>query len=110
MAFRIAVLISGEGTNLQARLAQRGGGAAGRHELHAEVGQATREVHDARLVRDRQQGPRDLYFVSDERGWRSRGGLFHPLPTLPLDDDTAGSVRLDPDNPRVVLIEDDRGD
>jgi hypothetical protein len=50
--------------NLQARLGQGRGRAAGRDELDAEAGQAAREVDDAALVGDRQQRASD----------RDRGG------------------------------------
>ena len=56
--------------DLEAALGERGGGAAGRHELDAEVGQATGEVDDPALVGDRQQRAPDL----DGRGGGERLG------------------------------------
>jgi hypothetical protein len=46
--------------HLEARVGERRGGAAGRDELDAEVGETAGEVDDAALVRDGQQGAADL--------------------------------------------------
>jgi hypothetical protein len=46
--------------DLEARVGERGGGPAGRHELDAEAGEAAREVDDAAFVGDRQQRAADL--------------------------------------------------
>ena len=46
-----------DGADVEARIAQRGRGAAGRDELHAEADEAASEVHDAGLVGDGEQGP-----------------------------------------------------
>ena len=47
--------------DLEARVGERLGGAAGRDELDAEVGEAARELDDAALVGDRQQRALDLH-------------------------------------------------
>ena len=59
----------GQVGHVQPGVAQRGGGAARRHQVDAELGQLAGELDDAGLVVDRQQGPHVSAPPSAWRAW-----------------------------------------